>query len=77
MPKRKPKPIGEQLKAARQARGLKQHQVAAAAGIDQSLLSKIELSKRQPSIVQMCDLALVLGATFIADGKRTTLELEE
>ena len=79
MPKRKPKPIGEQLKAAREARGLNQKQVAEASGIDPSLLSKFERGDPGRRLVhpKLKDLARVLRSRVVTDRIGTRLEKEK
>jgi transcriptional regulator with XRE-family HTH domain len=54
--------LGEQLKALRMAAGLSQEQLAADAGLDQSLVSKIErLGPGAAAWHRVCRIAEVLG----------------
>lgn len=63
-PPKKTPPIGEQIRAARQAAGLTQHQLAAASGVHQTVLAKYESGARDPHIQAMRDLAKALNTTF-------------
>lgn len=74
--KKKPIPLGDQLRAVRKARDLTQAQLAEATGIDQAVISKFERGEREPLIVQLTQLAGVLQARFTTDGKATVFELE-
>ena len=53
--------VAAELRQARLDRGLSQRAIADAAGIDQSLLSRIEDGSREPSLRTLAVLATVLG----------------
>ena len=54
--------IGKQIRAARQEAGLTQTQLAARAGITQTVLSRIESGKGNPTLGLLEDVAAALGA---------------
>jgi transcriptional regulator with XRE-family HTH domain len=67
--------VAAELRQARIDRGLSQRDVAAAAGIDQSYLSRVERGAREPSLETLALLATALGTEpslrlYPADGPR-------
>src|SRR5271169_2569657 len=57
----KPSPFGAKLKAAREAAGLTQSQLAARSGLHLGAVFKLEQGKREPSWETVQRLAAVLG----------------
>ena len=64
---------GQVLKEARRARGLTQHDVARASGIDQPNISAIENGRRVPSVETMHRLLLACGFELVAQAGPRTL----
>lgn len=54
-------PIGQQLRARRQAQGLSQAALATAAGVARVTVEKIEAGERTPSWIMLGRLARALG----------------
>jgi transcriptional regulator with XRE-family HTH domain len=55
------KPIGEQLRAWRAARGLSQAALAERAGVGDVLIARLELGQTDPRLSSLRKLALALG----------------
>jgi transcriptional regulator with XRE-family HTH domain len=55
--------FGIVLRAARQAKGLSQEQLAEAAGLDRSFISLVERGIQSPNIVILLKIAKVLGVS--------------
>ena len=53
--------IGECIRTLRASAGLKQHELAARAGVSASMLSLIESGKREPTIPMLRSIAGALG----------------
>lgn len=58
-------PIGQQLRTAREAAGLRQYALAAKAGIPQTYLSDIERGKHHPSNATLFALADALSLGIV------------
>ena len=56
--------LGQRLRAAREARGLSQVSVAAAAHISQGYLSQLEQDEREPTLPIAARIARVLGVSL-------------
>lgn len=59
---------GEAIAAARRAKGLKQHDLASLMGLGQSTISKWERGRAAPTDDDMDKLAIILGASVVAEG---------
>jgi transcriptional regulator with XRE-family HTH domain len=53
--------IGEKLRAAREAKGLTQFQLAVKATVQPITVSSIEVGRNQPTVQTLCRLAKALG----------------
>ena len=68
----KPKPIGEQVKAWREARGLSQRALAERAGMPYPMIARLELGQTDPRLSTLRRLAKALNVTvaeLIGEGK--------
>lgn len=74
--RKKPPPLGEQIRTVRLARQVTQVKLGTLLGIPQSRISEYEADKLRPSIVQLMAIADVLRARFSTDGKTTVFEVE-
>jgi transcriptional regulator with XRE-family HTH domain len=57
--------LGEKIKKVRQAAGLNQKEVAERAGVDQSMLSKIENRGQNPSLEMLRRIASGIGCSVV------------
>lgn len=55
--------LGEKVKKLREQQNMTQHELALKSGVDQTLISKIELGKTQTSIPTLTRIAVVLSTT--------------
>lgn len=53
--------LGERVRQAREARGLSQEALGAAAGLDRTYVSGIERGIRNVSVLRLADIATALG----------------
>ena len=61
--------IGGQLRAAREAVGLTQAQLAERLGCRQTLISRYERDLKMPTVPQLCRIADALGVDFGYHGR--------
>jgi transcriptional regulator with XRE-family HTH domain len=70
-------PLGERLRAAREARGLTLDQLSVSVGVSKAHLSRLESGDRQPSVGILVEVAAALGTRVSVllgeDGAGTTL----
>lgn len=57
--------VGRNVRRLRQQRGLTQEQLAELSGFSQQYISGLEKGRRNPTIVTLYELALVLGVSHI------------
>jgi transcriptional regulator with XRE-family HTH domain len=57
--------VGQNVKRLRLAKGLTQEQLAELSGFSQQYISGLEQGRRNPTIVTIYELAIVLGASHI------------
>jgi len=55
--------VGRNVRAARQARGMTQEQLAETSGFSQQYISDLERGRRNPTIVSLYELAQALKST--------------
>ncbi len=58
--------LGKTIQTCRKARGLKQYELAASAGLSESYLSLVEKNKREPSLSALEGIASALGVPLSA-----------
>ena len=63
MPMDMRKLVGRNVRAARDARGMTQEQLAVLAGFTQQYISDLERGRCNPTVVTLYELAEVLGST--------------
>ena len=63
MPMDMRKLVGHNVRAARDARGMTQEQLAVLAGFTQQYISDLERGRCNPTVVTLYELAEVLGST--------------
>ena len=63
MPMDMRKLVGRNVRAARDARGMTQEQLAVLAGFTQQYISDLERGRCNPTVVTLYELAQVLGST--------------
>jgi transcriptional regulator with XRE-family HTH domain len=57
--------VGRNVERIRKAKGLTQEQLAEAVGCSQQYLSDLERGKRNPTIIRIYEIAVVLGVSHV------------